>query len=128
MELEKQRTQMLMQYTELQMQLLQQKKQIDDFYTRLELYKTMLPKDYEVLKQNPDLQVRAVIKAGNKCKAYNADGVLMTLTNEQCAYYTQESGRVFKSNGTVTQVSEPRYPQSLTIEQTKTVLPNSDQQ
>ncbi|RKW36698.1 MAG: hypothetical protein D8B60_13470 [Moraxella sp.] len=126
LELEKQRTQMLMQYTELQMQLLQQKKQIDDFYTRLELYKTMLPKNYEIIKNNPDLQVRAVVKAGNKCKAYNADGVLMTLTPEQCNYYVEQSGRVYKSNGGFTNVSEPRYPQSLTIQQDKMVVPKTE--
>lgn len=63
-----------------------------------ELYQTMLPKDYEVIKQDPNLQVRAVIKLGKKCQAYNAYGDLMTLSQTQCNYYLKESGRVHKSS------------------------------
>lgn len=99
LELEKQRTQMIMQYTELQMQLLQQKKQIDEFYRRLEMYKKQLPKDYAIQKSDPNLQVRAVVKRGNDCKAYNANGDLMTLTFDECNYYLQASGRVHKTTG-----------------------------
>lgn len=99
LELEKQRTQMLMQYTELQMQLLQQKKQIDEFYRRLEMYKKQLPKDYAIQKSDPNLQVRAVVKRGNDCKAYNANGDLMTLTFDECNYYLQATGRVHKTTG-----------------------------
>lgn len=99
-QLEEQRLQMIMQYDELQKRLVEHNEQIQQFYRRLELYKTMLPKDYQIIKENPDLQVRAVARMGNKCQAFNKDGTLMTLTAEQCDYYLAEAGRVWKSGQT----------------------------
>lgn len=75
---------------------------------RQELYQTMLPTDYEVIKQDPNLQVRGVIKMGNSCKAYNTHGDLMTLDNTDCQYYIKQSGRVHKSSNT--QVSQYIVP------------------
>lgn len=63
---------------------------------RQELYKAMLPADYEVIKQDPNLQVRGVIKMGNHCRAYNTHGDLMTLSKSECQYYIKQSGRVHK--------------------------------
>ena len=123
--LEQQRLQFIMQYEQLQKQLVEHDEQMKEFYRTLELYKTMLPKDHKILKANPDLQVRAVVKMGNKCKAYNHEGVLMTLNADQCSYYTEATGRVWK-NGQTSDNSpkEPRYPPTLTDNSTTTVVPN----
>uniref|UniRef100_A0AAU8B3J4 ZOT protein n=1 Tax=Dulem virus 62 TaxID=3145773 RepID=A0AAU8B3J4_9VIRU len=96
--LKAQELQSQMQFNALQKQFLEQQKQLDDFYSRLELYKTMLPKNYEIIKGDDNLKVRAVVKMGNKCKAYNTHGDLMTLSFEECDYYLKESGRVHKSD------------------------------
>lgn len=58
----------------------------------------LLPTDYEVIKSEPMLQVRGVIKIGTSCKAYNTYGDLMTLTADECNYYLQEPGRVHKAS------------------------------
>jgi hypothetical protein len=127
--LEEQRLQIIMQYDELQRQLVQHQKQLDDFYRTIELYKTMLPKDHEIIKANPDLQVRGVIKTGTKCSAYNREGVLMTLTPEQCSYYTEATGRVWKNGQTTdNSPSTPRYPPTLTDNSTRTVIPSQPQE
>ena len=84
----------------------------------------MLPKDDKVIKNNPDLQVRGVIKMGDKCKAYNKDGVLMTLNTEQCSYYTAASGRVWKNGQTSDNTtSGANLPPILTDSSTKTIKP-----
>ena len=122
--LEQQRLQLIMQYDTLQKQLIEHQEQMDEFYKTLELYKTMLPKDYKVMKNNPDLQVRGVIKMGNQCKAYNKDGVLMTLNADQCNYYTEVSGRVWKNGQTSDNTtSGANLPPALTDHSTKTVKP-----
>lgn len=127
-QLEEQRLQMIMQYDELQKRLVEHHEQIQAFYRRLELYKTMLPKDHQILKENPDLQVRGVIKMGDKCKAYNKDGVLMTLNADQCDYYTQQAGRVWKNGQTSANSSSstPTLPPALT--ETITTTPTLPQQ
>lgn len=99
LQVEQERLSILMQYDTLQKQLLEHDKQIKDFYARLELYKKQLPKNYDIIKQDPNLQVRAVVKMGDKCSAYNTHGDLMNLTFKECDYYLQEAGRVHKSNG-----------------------------
>ena len=122
--LEQQRLQLIMQYDTLQKQLIEHQEQMNDFYKTLELYKTMLPKDYKVIKNNPDLQVRGVIKMGGQCKAYNKDGVLMTLNADQCNYYTEVSGRVWKNGQTSDNTtSGANLPPALTDHSTKTVKP-----
>ena len=98
LELEKQKLEMIMQYEQLHKQFAEQQKQLQDFYARLEMYKTMLPKNYEIIKNDPNLQVRAVVKMRGKCNAYNAHGDLMNLSPEQCDYYLQETGRVQKGS------------------------------
>lgn len=124
-ELEKQRTQLLLDYQSLQMQLMQQSKELQDFKRQLELINTRLPKDYQIVKNNPDLQVRGVAKFGDICKAYNGQGVLMTLNKDECNYYLQESGRVWKA-GQTQDVSpiEPRLPPALTDNSTVAQVPN----
>lgn len=99
LELAKQRAAMQMQYAELQQQLTAQQEQLDDYYRRLEMYRKQLPRDYRIQKSDPNLQVRAVVKRGNDCKAYNASGDLMTLTFDECNYYLQATGRVHKTQG-----------------------------
>lgn len=64
---------------------------------RVELYENWLPDGYEVIKSEPALQVRGVIKMGNGCRAYNTFGDLMTLTPQECDYYIAQSGRVHKT-------------------------------
>lgn len=127
--LEEQRLQFIMRYEQLQKQLVEHDEQMKEFYRTLELYKTMLPKDHKILKANPDLQVRAVVKMGNKCKAYNHEGVLMTLNADQCSYYTEQAGRVWKSGQTSdNSPSTPRYPPTLTDNSTTTVVPSQPQE
>lgn len=60
------------------------------------LYQEMLPPDYEIIKSDPNLQVRGVIKMGRSCKAYNTHGDLMTLSQKDCDYYMADTGRVHK--------------------------------
>lgn len=110
LQVEKDRLEILTQYDELQKRLLEHDKQIKDFYARLELYKRQLPKNYEITKQDPALQVRAVVKRGNKCSAYNTHGDLMTLTFDECDYYLKAVGRVHKGNGTTTNLKADPVP------------------
>lgn len=64
---------------------------------RSELYQNWLPSDYAIIKSDENLQVRAVIKIGKKCRAYNTHGDLMTLTYSECSNYLVETGRVHRS-------------------------------
>lgn len=64
---------------------------------RIEYYQRWLSEDYEVIKSEPALQVRGVIRDGKNCKAYNTFGDLMTLTKQECDYYIAQSGRVHKT-------------------------------
>lgn len=97
-QLKAQEMQSQMKFNELQKQFFEQQKQLDDFYKKLELYQTMLPKNYDIIKNDKALQVRAVVKMKDKCNAYNAHGDLMTLTFAECDYYLQATGRVHKSD------------------------------
>lgn len=113
-QLQAQEIQSRMQFEQLQKQYKEQQKQIQDFEARLALYAKNLPKNYEVIKQNLDLQVRAVVKMKDKCQAYNTHGDLMTLTFDECDYYLQASGRVHKTNGTTANLKVPSVAQTLT--------------
>lgn len=97
-ELEKQKMQMIAEYQKLRMQIIQQDKELKDLQRQMELSKSMLPNDYEVIKSNPDLQVRFVIMSDSQCRAYNANGTLLNLSKNDCAYYLQEPGRVWKGS------------------------------
>lgn len=81
-----------------ELEYLQRQVQIEQLKRQLELYTQNLPKDYQVTKQDPNLQVRAVISSQKACKAYNAHGDLMTLSDTDCQYYIKEPGRVHKAN------------------------------
>lgn len=70
---------------------------LQNYQRRIYLYQNTLPKDYEVIKQDNNLQVRGVIKMGDKCRAYNTHGDLMTLSQKECESYLIETGRVHKS-------------------------------
>lgn len=75
---------------------------LSDYYKkladrRIELYQSWLPSDYEVMKSDPNLQVRGVIRSGSNCNAYNTHGDLLMLTAQECEYYIQQAGRVHKS-------------------------------
>ena len=110
LQVEQERLAILMQYDNLQKQLLEHDKQIKDFYVRLELYKRQLPKNYDIIKQDPNLQVRAVVKKGNKCNAYNTSGDLMTLSFDECNYYLEQAGRVHRTNGQTTNIKSDPVP------------------
>lgn len=110
LQVEQERLAILMQYDNLQKQLLEHDKQIKDFYARLELYKNHLPKNYDIIKQDPNLQVRAVVKKGNKCNAYNTSGDLMTLSFDECNYYLEQAGRVHRTNGQTTNIKADPVP------------------
>lgn len=66
---------------------------------RIYLYQNELPKDYEIRRNDPNLQVRGVAMMGNKCTAYNALGDMMTLSQDDCKSYVG-TGRVYKSDYT----------------------------
>lgn len=83
--------------------LLMKEYEINQLKRRLELYEQTLPKDYDIIKQDSNLQVRAVISSKKNCKAYNTHGDLMTLSNAKCQYYISEPGRVHKPQPTQTQ-------------------------
>lgn len=100
-QLQAQELQSRMQFEQLQKQYIEQQKQLDDFVKRLELIRALLPKNYDIIKNTPALQVRAVIKMGDKCSAYNAHGDLMTLSAKECAYYLEGVGRVHKGNNDI---------------------------
>lgn len=82
---------------ESELKSVQNKHAIEQYNRRIYLIDSQLPKDYEVVKNEPVLQVRGVIKMGDSCKAYNSYGDLMTLSKKECEYYLKESGRVHKS-------------------------------
>lgn len=113
LQVEQERLAILMQYDNLQKQLLEHDKQIKDFYARLELYKRHLPKNYDIIQADPNLQVKAVVKKGNKCNAYNAHGNLMSLTMDECTYYIQEAGRLHRGNGQTTDIKADPVPKVL---------------
>lgn len=114
LQVEQDRLAIMTQYDLLQKQLLEHDKQIKDFYARLELYKRQLPKNYEITKQDPNLQVRAVVKRGNKCSAYNTHGDLMQLSFDECDHYLQAVGRVHKGNGQTTHIKADPVPKIMT--------------
>lgn len=63
---------------------------------RDELIAQDLPKDYEIRRNEPMLQVRGVVANGKTCLAYNAHGDVMTLSPTDCKQYVG-TGRVFKA-------------------------------
>ena len=79
---------------------LEQQQALERMNRRIHLYQTQLPQDYQVVKQDDNLQVRGVIKMGNQCKAYNTHGDLMTLSQSECSYYIENTGRVHKPSQT----------------------------
>lgn len=64
---------------------------------RIYLIANNLPKDYEIRRVEPMLQVRGVVHMGKKCLAYNAYGDVMTLTQAECREYVN-TGRVYKAD------------------------------
>lgn len=121
-ELDKQKMQMLAEYQSLRIQLIQQDKQLKDLQRQIELQKS-LPNDYEIIKNNPSLQVRGVMMVGNECRAYNADGTLMILSQKECGYYLQESGRVWQANQTSQTINMPTTNPMPTPTPTTTTTP-----
>lgn len=95
----KQNNQLLNELEKIKQELekIKAQKELDDYNKRMYYYHNHLPNDYEVIKSDPNLQVRGVIKIGNTCQAYNTHGDIMTLSYDECDYYIQESGRVHKS-------------------------------
>lgn len=79
-----------------ELDILKSQHELKNYQRRIYLYETTLPKDYEVIKSDDNLQVRGLIKMGNKCNAYNTHGDLMTLSLEQCNYYLKNG--VFKQS------------------------------
>lgn len=69
---------------------------------RAELIAQDLPKDYEIRRTDPMLQVRGVVANGKNCFAYNAYGDVMTLSPTDCKQYVG-TGRVFKATPPPTQ-------------------------
>lgn len=67
----------------------------------------------QTVEQTEQVQVRGVIKMGNKCSAYNKDGMLLELTKKDCDYYIAQSGRVNKSDEQLAQEQK----QTLQVEQ-----------
>lgn len=65
-----------------------EKVKIDEYQERKRIYyNSWLPKDYEIIRNEPALRITGIMKMGNKCNAYNTFGDLMTLTLEECNFY-----------------------------------------
>lgn len=86
-----------------------------------ELYQSDLPKDYEIRRTDPYLQVRGVVQMGNKCQAYNAYGDVMTLTTNECKEYV-DTGRVYKSDYIASKQSLPPSSVPTIHEPTQTAI------
>lgn len=80
------------------LQNLQDKRATEQYNRRIYLIDKQLPTDYEVIKSEPALQVRGVMKMGTTCSAYNTYGDLMILTLQECEYYLNQVGRVHKAS------------------------------
>lgn len=76
---------------------LEQTRKVELENRRIYLYQTDLPKDYEIRRSDPALQVRGVIQSKGKCTAYNAYGDMMTLSQNDCKEYVG-TGRVYRSS------------------------------
>lgn len=82
---------------------------------RIYLYEQDLHKDYEIRRADPALQVRGVMKMGNKCIAYNAYNDVMNLSKADCESYVG-TGRVFSPNNHSQQLpSQPTYTANETV-------------
>lgn len=104
----------------------QQKAQTSTVDRRIILISEQLPKDYEIIKAEPALQVRGVISDGKKCRAYNAYGDLMTLSKADCEWYLAEKGRVHKDLDTwgkshTVQTQQTQTQQESSIQQQDTI-------
>lgn len=91
--------------------------ELEAFNRRIYLINEHLPKDYEVIKSEPILQVRSVVKMGDKCRAYNSFGDLMELSFDECIYYLNDFGRVHK----------PQQNQFNTIQPTQNLTPTNSE-
>lgn len=74
-------------------QTLPQATQIEN--RRYFLYDSELPKDYQIRRIDPYLQVRGVIHINGKCTAVNAYGDTMNLSYDECLSYVN-TGKVYK--------------------------------
>lgn len=81
-----------------ELKTLQEKRALEQHNRRIYLIDKQLPTDYEVIKSEPALQVRGVMKMGTTCSAYNTYGDLMILTLQECEYYLNQVGRVHKAS------------------------------
>lgn len=54
-----------------------------------------------------DKALRGVIKLGNKCSAYDKDGMVIELSKKDCEYYLAKSGRVAKGEAILPKPQEP---------------------
>lgn len=77
------------------------------FDRRIYLLSKDLPKDYEIRREDPMLQVRGVVQMGDKCQAYNGYGDLMTLSIKECKEYVG-TGRVYRA---IAQTQSPTQQQ-----------------
>lgn len=62
-----------------------------------ELYAQRLPPDYQATRENPSLRVAGAIAVGDKCKAYNTYGEMLTLPLDECRMYLTDAGRIQKT-------------------------------
>lgn len=80
---------------------------------RIYLLAQDLPKDYEIRRTEPMLQVRGIMQMKGKCLSYNAYGDVMTLSQADCKDYVG-TGRVYRAepsqNMSMTARGEPYTP------------------
>lgn len=74
-----------------------------------DLYDARLPPDYQVTKDNPALRVAGVMSFNGACRAYNANGEFLTLSDDECGYYLTGAGRIQKSGNALGSVTPTNH-------------------
>lgn len=66
------------------------------FVRSQELYQERLPKDYEIIANNDDLRISAVVSMKGKCIAYNQRGERLSVSDDECRHQLAQVGNMIK--------------------------------
>lgn len=86
------------------------------------LYAERLPNDYKLLSANDELRVSAVMVMGNICRAYNAKGEQLTISDDDCHLISIQGIKIKggQKNQLITQHAMPQQQSSShTLEQSQ---------
>lgn len=87
-----------------------------------ELYAERLPNDYKLLSANDELRVSAVMVMGKHCRAYNAKGEQLTISDDDCHLISIQGIKIKggQKNQLITQHTMPQQQSSShTLEQSQ---------